>query len=184
MDYSSVWAIWAVAISGPCVISWLVGDIAGSARTRELYDEKHRVTDADEAERQAYPAGVVEEWRVSGVTHPLVSAVNQEDPPDFRSPTFTEKAARAERRRLQRTAFTVPTASIGGDWIQLTEGPSLQTTGTRSDDRKTDQILRHYARSIGDLHIKRGLEVDSAAHSWSVGVRIMDERDVSASRPW
>ncbi|MEM7702758.1 MAG: hypothetical protein AAF251_12530 [Pseudomonadota bacterium] len=167
MDYSSVWAIWAVAIAGPCVISWLAGDIAGSARTRQLYGEKYLATDADAKERQAYRAGVVEEWRVPGVVHPLAETLERADPATLRAPSFTEEAASAERRRLHRAAVAAPS----------------QASGTRSDEQEPDLILRQYARSISDLRTKPRLEADHADDSHPVGVEIVDEREVRATRP-
>lgn len=38
MDYTVALSVWAVSVAAPCVISWLAGDMVGSARTRRLIE--------------------------------------------------------------------------------------------------------------------------------------------------
>jgi len=37
MEYTITLGVWAVSVAAPCVISWLAGDMVGSARARRLY---------------------------------------------------------------------------------------------------------------------------------------------------
>lgn len=101
MEYTTVFVVWAVAVTGPCVISWLAGDMAGASRTRQLFAENGAGTD----QTDSASALRVEAWRVPGVVHPLppVEPRDRLDAPNV--PSFEEQAAEAERRHERRQAL-------------------------------------------------------------------------------
>lgn len=183
MEYSSVWAIWAVAIAGPCVISWLAGDIAGSARTRQLYGEMSLPPEKGEMDQQSYRPTLVEEWRVSGVTHPLAEAVEGANEAALCPPTYMEQAAQAECRRMQRAAICKPRRPIRRDWGQATASLPPRATWTRPEDQTPDQVLRQYALSVSDLHLTRAASLNQSAQRHFDEIQIVDEREVWATRP-
>ncbi len=101
MDYKVLFAFWLVAITGPCVVSWLVGNRRGVARMRRLLLQE--VPPQDPAARAS--ALRVEPWRVSGSVFPWPAFGSVEDPVEREGLSIEERAQEAERRRRLRVAL-------------------------------------------------------------------------------
>jgi len=107
MEHAVAAGVWAITVIAPCVISWLAGDMVGSARTRQLLAEE-----AKDAEASFDAAFRVQEWCLAGETKPIerkeFTPIGTPQPAVQMS--FEEQAIEAERRRLRREAFaSMPT---------------------------------------------------------------------------
>lgn len=104
MDYTTLLGTWAVAISGPCVISWLAGDLAGSSRTRKLFGDDHTAFASGDGRsgKGAVGAFGVEAWSVEGSIKPLAEAPAQAAAPMAFAAQIEDLAVQAERRREER----------------------------------------------------------------------------------
>lgn len=129
MEYTIALGVWAVCIAAPCVMSWMAGDMVGSARTRRLYAPGSEGFDAGrESDRYKDSDYLVESWRLgppnslskppstrtsdlsfdAGSTRdtarhqtPSLWREGEARLPDGTLP-FEEQAREAERRRLRR----------------------------------------------------------------------------------
>lgn len=124
MDYTVLLSVWAVSVAAPCVLSWLAGDMVGSARTR-------RVMTADwlaQAEGVAAPEAGLDGGKslpcpASAIIPPLLGRVVRPE----EEMSFEEQAREAERRRERREAFArMPALSdlrAHTEAIRLSESP-------------------------------------------------------------
>ncbi|NQX93422.1 MAG: hypothetical protein HRT64_00580 [Erythrobacter sp.] len=148
MEYVSLIAVWAVGISGPCVICWLAGDMAGSARTQRLYSAGELAL-SDASAASAYR---VDDWRVRGRVHPLGGASSIEEPAAPSAPCAKEQAAHAEHRRQRRAAL----AAIGmrADHFEKRAGapaePDPEPSLAHPDPAA---VLHRYERSVEALQL-------------------------------
>ncbi|MEM7688683.1 MAG: hypothetical protein AAF291_06650 [Pseudomonadota bacterium] len=151
MEYSSVLAVWAVAIAGPCIISWLAGDLIGSARTRNLFTDTGSAgeahSDSIDWEADAYR---VEDWRIPGLVHPLSSKWGEDEAEPQRAPTLEEQAQGAERRR-ERRADQLHIAPSETKGVPMTRG-DVRTPQPPLAQTDVERILRRYEESVAALH--------------------------------
>ena len=153
MEYTTLFSVWLVAITGPCVVSWLMGDRIGAARTRHLL--------AAEGEPETQPAKGeagwdqhsfrVPDWCVEGAIHPLAQTHNQPDgdgvrPSPRAATSFEQQAALAEERRQMRRLLS-RSASSGS---RARAGARLENwrAETRADP---GEVLIQYERSVAAL---------------------------------
>jgi len=153
MDYTTVFAVWTVAITGPCVISWLVGDMAGSTRTRQLYADGIGAQEPINAHETDGSSFLVDQWRVEGSIHPLAEVVSPEEPAARVAPTTAEEqAADAERRRLRRASLASRVERMSTEWAPppaVDRRPDvIQSVSVVPDPA---HVLRQYARSVESL---------------------------------
>ena len=152
MDYTTVFAVWTVAITGPCVISWLVGDMTGATRTRQLYADGVSAHEPITAHDQNGPAFVVEQWRVQGAIHPLSEAVvSPEKLETPRVPRAEEQAADAERRRLRRASLASRVERMSTEWAPPALDPRPEVPQSVTVVPDPSHVLHHYARSVDSL---------------------------------
>lgn len=150
MDYTIALGVWAVTIAGPCVVSWLAGDMAGSARTRRLYEKDQRIWDLSDGTS----ALRVEEWLIAGSVHPL--AAQREAPPAgsaaHKPAPFEREVEEAQRRQRRREAFVAmpDLASLRADAEAIRLADNIPYEVVRSDPI-VDARLRQYDGSINEL---------------------------------
>jgi len=121
MDYTMLFSVWAVAITGPCVVCWLAGHMRGAARIHRLYESEPA------APATSASAMRVEPWRIPGSVFPLPSFGSVEDQTARTDPCAEEQALEAERRRQLRVAL------ISGP--ERSERPDRTRSGHRGDVR-------------------------------------------------
>lgn len=141
MDYTSLLGVWAVAVSGPCVISWLAGDLAGAARMRKLYDERDPGFDAQSADK----AFDVEEWAVEGAVKPMAEPRAKARSPLSHGAQIEELAIQAERRREERQRALAPPPKR-----EKPAAPSVLVTG-ECDAHEAQDVLARYRRSMEEM---------------------------------
>ncbi|MEL6485993.1 MAG: hypothetical protein AAFQ13_02465 [Pseudomonadota bacterium] len=159
MDYTVVVSVWAVSVAAPCVLSWLAGDIVGSARTR-------RVITADwlaQAEAFAVPQAGLD----GGVCLPHSGSASLPSIRGLRARpeeemSFEEQARQAERRRERREAFArMPALSdlrAHAEAIRLSESPLRDrpeeetTRFGQVSERSNRRGLTHFESSVRAVH--------------------------------
>lgn len=159
MEYTTLLGAWAVAISGPCVISWLAGDLAGASRARKLYGADDEAFDGG----NAVGAFEVEEWAVEGAVKPLAEAREKARSPMAFEAQIEELAIQAERRReeRQRAAAAAPQ--------QETSAPPSVLVTSEHDAQNAQVVLARYQRSMEELqHINHAREVYPVYDGWPV----------------
>ncbi len=182
MDYTVALGVWAVTVTAPCVVSWLAGDMVGSARTRRLYAEGGEgLTPTSEIE-SAYG---VEEWRLGVSAQSGDRATGHDQPLSERrlarrhsarfavaddALSFEEQAREAERRRLRREAFaTMPALAelrAHAETIRRNDSPlAREDWDVAGEVSTTDRVLRHYENSV--LELQRSKSGLSASRSTS-----------------
>lgn len=141
MDYISLLSVWAVAISGPCVISWLAGDLAGSARTRKLYGATDSASDAER------PVDLfdVEDWSVDGAIIPLDESRCEAPSPLGFEARVEELALQAESRREVRRRALAPRPA------RASAAPSSVLVTNEHDAQDARKVLARYRRSQEEL---------------------------------
>ena len=154
MDYTVILSVWAVSVAAPCVLSWLAGDMVGSARTRHVMTADWLA----QAEGVAAPEAGLDGGKslpcpASVIIPPLRGRVVRPE----EEMSFEEQAREAERRRERREAFArMPALSdlrAHAEAIRLSESP-LRTCHeqTRSHDEETTRFGR-----IAERSARRGL---------------------------
>jgi len=158
MDYTTVFAVWTVAITGPCVISWLVGDLAGSTRTRQLYTDGVGALEPITGQDQEASAFLVEQWRVKGSIHPLAEGVSLKESEAPPAPTFEEQAIEAERRRVRRASLASRVERMSTEWAPAIVDPEPNVIESACAVSDPSRVLRQYARSVESLQ-RRNREI-------------------------
>ena len=126
--------VWAVTVIAPCIVSWLAGDVAGSARTRRLYDDALALDHVKSEGAQAYR---VEPWTLKPSAEPSCFAERNKY-----EPTPEEQAIAAEQRRLRRQAYA-QTPSLAP--LREANGFVIATRDTEAHD---ELVLQHYRQSV------------------------------------
>ncbi|MEM6856894.1 MAG: hypothetical protein AAF559_03410 [Pseudomonadota bacterium] len=144
MDYTVVLSVWAVSVAAPCVLSWLAGDVVGSARTRRAMTANRLA----QAEALAMPQAGLDGGKslprlAPHAAQPMRAALVRPE----EEMSFEEQAREAERRRERREAFArMPALSdlrAHVEAIRLSESP-LRTCHerTRNHDEDTTRFGR------------------------------------------
>ncbi|MEO1731279.1 MAG: hypothetical protein AAFR64_11135 [Pseudomonadota bacterium] len=138
MEDTVGFGVWAVTVIAPCIVSWLAGDVAGSARTRRLYDDALALDHAQSESAQAYR---VESWALKASAEPAYLADRSEY-----EPTPEEQAIAAEQRRLRRQAYA-KTPSLAP--LHEANAQSITARGPEAHD---ELVLQHYRQSVMAMH--------------------------------
>lgn len=176
MDYTTLLGAWAVAISGPCVISWLAGDLTGAARTRKLYGDDNQAFDGE----NAAGAFEVKEWAVEGAVQPLSETCLEHRAPLRFAARVEDLALQAERRREERAGDLLSTPA------HRVSQPQAALFKSERDAQDAQRVLARYRRSMEELqHINRAREDWAFYDAWPVhefpSVRIVAPVMLSAS---
>ncbi len=148
MEHSVAIGVWMVLIAAPCIVSWLIGDAVGAARTRSYYcigtspdapSRAHRPLTAKRQRRKRAAPAVADD--------PLTLEHKRRRREAFATmPPLVDLRAQANAIRRSESAVIA----------QVCNDATSRGNLTLRSFPAADRTLRHYRASIHELHRANG----------------------------
>lgn len=163
MEFSVELGLWAVTVAGPCVVSWMAGDLAGAARMRRVY----AACSAGNGIGRDPGALMVEQWRLDDEARRLTARASTDRASDgldavagLHNQTDDDDQHRSDRDSVFASMPALCEVRAEAEAIRASETAALRNAFARQgvpagNAALQGTVLRHYENAIEALSIEQ-----------------------------